>query len=231
MAERHMNVAKLVGTVEGVSDGTVLIKTVTPTGRNGADEEILVPVFADKQAKKGLSGKRIAAIVGFRSIEDEEGRRRTVLVPLKPIELAEGEGPWPASGKDVNVAKIVGRTAGPYRLYDDPERGSTLGNLLIRAGADVIRSVQFGALASKLYRTCTMGSLVEFQGMVNRREYDRPDGSWDEMIEVRVGLGHEQSFRVLQKAKVVDEFADLEDGLGTQEIEAPDAEEATGPVV
>lgn len=201
MAQKDMNLTRLVGTVVGNHKGAFDL-AITEVNRNGDQYETVLPIAGS--LPKGLKkGSRVQAFCQFKQ------NAETRLTELVPVKIEE------ATGGDLNVAKMIGRAARPFEFFDG-SRGNPFGNLLMRVGEQFIRGVAFGFLAQRLDRTCTRDSRVQLYGRVQMREYDRKDtGEKASVLEI---IASPDQTRVIEQAKITDAMAGAED-LGVVEPE------------
>jgi hypothetical protein len=199
---KHQNMLVLQGEVVAKSPTgfTVMTKQSTFSGTY----EHPLAVVSDKAVEIGERIKLKGALEFTGSITQ-----------IKATEFAAaGEG-------YLNVARLVGSTAGAIRFFPADSGKNAFANLLIESGGALYRTVMFEPLASLFARLCKRGSEVIVQGRLQNREYVTRDGDPGSMLEI---VADPDYTRILSVPKADDPF------LGFTAIEpAPAAPAAPAP--
>ena len=103
----------------------------------------------------------------------------------------------------LNVARLVGNTAGAIRFFPADAGKNAFANLLIESGGSLFRTVMFEPLASLFSRLCKRGSEVCVQGRIQSREFKTRDGEKGSMLEV---VADPDYTRILSVPKADDPF-------------------------
>jgi hypothetical protein len=189
--DMEFNGVKLVGDVLALSPTGILLETKSETGEFSETHEVLVkPKKALKALKEGM---RISLFGTLEQIE----KRTKIVADTKSITECDGE-------EYVNIARLIGRTAGTFQYYAPSYGKRAFGNLLVEVGGTLFRSVLFAALATGFDRMCKRNSTVQVQGRMRKREFSNTAGDIDSMLEI---IADPDETKVLAIAQTVDPFA------------------------
>ena len=189
----QFNGIKLVGDVLAVSSTGLLMETKSQTGEFSETHEVLVkPKKALKALKEGMRIKLFGTL-------DQIDKRTKIVADAKSITECDADEGY------VNLAKLIGRTAGTFQYYAPSFGKQAFGNLLIEVKGTLFRSVLFAALATGFDRICKRNSIVQVQGRLRKREFSNNDGNTDSMLEI---IADPDETKVLKVAVSVDEFAE-----------------------
>ena len=189
----QFNGIKLVGDILALNSTGLLMETKSEDGEYSETHEVLVkPKKALKALKEGMRIKLFGTL-------DQIDKRTKIVADPKSITECDADEDY------VNLAKLVGRTAGTFQYYAPSYGKQAFGNLLIEVNDMLFRSVLFAALATGFDRLCKRNSTVQVQGRLRKREFSNRDGDTDSMLEI---IADPDETKVLAVAASIDQFAE-----------------------
>jgi hypothetical protein len=203
--DMEFNGVKLVGDVLALSPTGILLETKSETGEFSESHEVLVkPKKALKALKEGMK------ISLFATLEQIE-KRTKIVADTKSITEVDGDEDY------VNIARLIGRTAGTFQYWAPSYGKRAFGNLLVEVKGTIFRSVLFAACATGFDRICKRDSTVQVQGRLRKREFSNNAGDLDSMLEI---IADPDETKVLAIAQTIDPFAERAQPAAT-EAKAP----------
>jgi len=198
---QEFNAVKITGTVGTQVENRALIVTENTSGEKIFQEHHVVELDDGVSLKEG---KRVTVVGKFQTVEAQSGETETIIRALKITKPAKDT-------PDQNIARVIGKAIGSFKYFPRTEGGKVaFGNLRMVTGEKDAptyhQSVAFGNLANRLDRNAKHGAIIQIQGPVRYRPFNK-DGIERTATEV---VAMPDVTKVLVEAKVNDPFADAE---------------------